>query len=67
MAGNEERITLGDEEFNKLIGGEELVIETDSGTTVHIILQDIGWGRMQYLIEQWLHNRQQPSHWGSGS
>lgn len=64
---HEERITLGEEEFNQLIGGEELVIETPSGTTVHIILQDIGWARMQYLVEMWQAHREQPSHWEASS
>lgn len=64
---HEIRITLDEEGFNQLIGGEEVVIETDSGTTVHIILQDIGWARMQYLVEMWQAHRQQPRHWSSGS
>lgn len=61
MAGNEgkvHRISLGEEEFNELIGGNVVAAETSLGTTVEIVLLDIGWGRMQYLIELWLHDRQ---------
>lgn len=51
-------ISLDEDSFNKLIGGEEVVVETPSGAMVHIILQKIGFARMQYLVEMEQIHRQ---------
>lgn len=43
-------ISLDEEAFSKLIKGEPAVVVTPSGTSVHVLLDDIGHRRMLTLV-----------------
>ena len=45
-------ISLDEEAFNQLIKGEPADVTTPSGTTVHVLLDDIGHARMLTLVAQ---------------
>lgn len=53
MGLNELRVSLDEEEFIKLVSGEILTVESSIlGIQVKICLKDIGYERMQSIIEE---------------
>lgn len=51
MIGTERRIVLEHEAFNALVRGGELTVHMEDGSTVKMILRDIGFNKMQNCID----------------
>ena len=45
------RVMLTDSAFGKLVRGEVVSLTSGNGDEIEIALQDIGWHRMENLIE----------------